>query len=97
MTKQTSALPPLLHTTASPDVFATEAVGFLNFQGNIFVTLSAPRPDYSTDPAKMERVVIGRLVMPIAGAQHFALGLYDFLKKQGLDPTPPVPERKAQN
>jgi hypothetical protein len=29
-------------------------------------------------------VVVGRLVMPINGAQGLAIGLFDFLEKQGF-------------
>jgi hypothetical protein len=34
-------------------------------------------------------VIVGRLVMPVTGAQGLAVGLYDYLKKQNLDPMPP--------
>jgi hypothetical protein len=36
-----------------------------------------------------KRVIVSRLVMPLTGAQGLAAGLYDFLKKQNLDPMPP--------
>lgn len=34
----------------------------------------------------MQFVVIGRLVLGVASAQRLALGLFDYLKHQGLDP-----------
>lgn len=37
----------------------------------------------------MNRVVVGRLVMPIGVAHNLAVGLFDFLKKQGY--IAPVP------
>jgi hypothetical protein len=43
------------------------------------------RFDNSSDPGVMKRVIIGRLVIPVANAQALAIGLYDFLKKQGFD------------
>ena len=71
----------------APDVFASAAVGFFNFNGSIMITFEAAHVDHSKSPGPVNRVVIGRLVMPTGGAQGLALGLYNFLKDQGLDPS----------
>jgi hypothetical protein len=73
----------------APEVFATEASFFSSGQGNVTITFSSYRFDNSTSPAVQKRVIVSRLVMPLTGAQGLAAGLYDFLKKQNLDPMPP--------
>jgi hypothetical protein len=40
---------------------------------------TAPRVDHRTSPGPVNRVVIGRLVLPAQGAMGLATGLYDFL------------------
>ena len=79
---------PLLDDPHAPDLFATGTAGFLNLDGTIVITLEALRSDHSSTPAgKVSRLVVGRLVLPAKGAQRLALGLNDFLSKQGLDPS----------
>jgi hypothetical protein len=73
----------------APEMFATEASFFSSAAGMVTVTLSSYRFDNSTTPATQKRVIVGRLVMPVTGAQGLAAGLYDFLKKQNFDPMPP--------
>ena len=78
----------LIDNPQAPEWYATEAVGFMNTLGNIHITLAAPRATHTTVPGPVNRVVIGRIVLPVAGAQALAAGLYDFLKSQGMDPNP---------
>ena len=80
---------PLVENLYAPEVFATEPAAFSHGHGTVTITFSSWRFDNSTDPAVQKRVVIARLVMPTAGAQALAAGLYDYLKKAGLDPVPP--------
>jgi hypothetical protein len=70
----------------APDVYADEAVGFFVRNGVISITFASGRVDHSTTPGPISRVVIGRLVIPIEGAQGLAVGLYDFLAQRGLTP-----------
>ena len=77
----------------APEYFASGVSGFLVNLGNIHITFESARVNHLTNPAPVNRVVIARIVMPVAGAQALALGLYDFLRKQGLDPVPPPPEK----
>ena len=88
--------PPFIDNPHAPEVLATEVVGFLFFNGNVHITLAAPRSNYGVDPPVVSQVVIGRLVMPLNGAQNLAVGLYDFLKSRGFDPAQPVPGRTIQ-
>ena len=52
--------------------------------GAISITLESIRASHSEPPGPLSRVVVGRLVMPINGAQGLAIGLFDFLEKQGF-------------
>ena len=78
----------LIDNPHAPEVFAAEALGFFVHAGNIHITFATPRASHTANPSPINRVVIGRLVMPVQGAQSLAIGLYDFLKKQGFDPAP---------
>ena len=80
---------PLVENLFAPEIFASESAFFATAPGVVAITLTSFRFDNSTDPAVHKRVVVGRLVMPTVGAQALAVGLYDFLKKNGLDPAPP--------
>jgi hypothetical protein len=83
-TPQTSL--QILDNPHSPDVFATEAAGFSLIGGNIGVTFVTTKVDHSSSPPELTGVVIGRMVMPVEGAQRLVLGLSDFLRQRGLDP-----------
>lgn len=85
---QGSAGVPIVENLFAPEVFASEAAFFSTGPGIVTVTFTSYRWDNSTTQAAQRRVVVGRLVMPLAGAQGLAAGLYDYLSKQGLDPVP---------
>jgi hypothetical protein len=70
----------------APDVFADGACGFFVRDGVIKITFFAAHVDHNTTPGPVNNVVIGRLVMSVSGAQHLAVGLYDFLVQRGLAP-----------
>jgi hypothetical protein len=73
----------------APDVFADGATGFFNFNGNIKITFESWRVDHITSPGPVTRVVIGRLVMPLAAAEAMARGLLDFISQQRTQQNPP--------
>ena len=70
----------------APDVFADEASGFFVHNGVVRITFASARVNHVSSPGPINRVVIGRLVMPVAAAQNLAIGLFDFLKSRGLAP-----------
>lgn len=80
----------------APEVFADEATGFFVSNGCVRITFESVRVNHSTNPGPLNRVVMARLIMPVSGAQNLAAGLYDFLKKQGLDPAPLPPKENIQ-
>lgn len=69
---------------AAPETFASAATGFSASNGNITITLESLRADHSDSPGPVYRTVVGRIVLPAAGAQGLAIGLFDFLEKQGF-------------
>jgi hypothetical protein len=74
--------PAFLDSPHSPDLYADGATGFFVFSGNVKITFESVRVDHATSPGPVNRVVIGRLVMPIAGAESLARGLLDFLERR---------------
>lgn len=67
----------------APELYASGATGFFVSNGMVTITLESIRADHADKPGPLTRVVVGRLVMPAAGAQGLAIGLFDFLEKQG--------------
>ena len=84
MSEAKTTPPKLQDDPQATDIYATAASGFFNASGTISITLEALRADHSKSPAPVNRVVVGRLVMPANGAQALAVGLFDFLEKQGF-------------
>lgn len=84
-TKTPPSKVPFIDNPHAPEVFANEAAGFFAHAGNIHITFEAARCNHEITPGPVSRVVMGRLIMPASGAVHLAIGLYDFLTKQGLD------------
>jgi hypothetical protein len=81
-----NALPKLLDDPKAPEIYAVAATGFFNANGVISITLESARADHTAkSPGPINRVVVGRLVMPAAGAQALAVGLFDFMEKQGFN------------
>ncbi|MBC7101671.1 MAG: hypothetical protein H5U13_00370 [Parvibaculum sp.] len=74
--------PTFIDNPHAPDLFSDSVTGFFHFSGNIKITFESARVDHSSSPGPINRVVIGRLVMPIAAAEGFARGLLDFIEKQ---------------
>lgn len=87
MTENTENKDELVENTSAPEVFAGGAVGYavIGNGSNVSITLATPRWNLASN--RFDHVVIGRLCLPVAGAQGLALGLNDFLKSRGLDPT----------
>ncbi len=69
----------------APEIFASGATGFFVANGNITITFESARADHSASPGPVYRAVVGRVILPAAAAQGLAVGLFDFLEKQGFD------------
>lgn len=77
--------PNLLHNPHSPDVFADAASGFFTFNGCMRITFESFRSDYSQSPVVADRIVIGRLVMPVGAAEAMARGVLDQIERMRAD------------
>jgi len=80
-----------------PDVFADDAVMFDMVNGTIRITFGVMTATEPTPPSPVAMAVIGRLILPANAAQRLCLGLYDYLKKIGLDPSEIVSGGNAPN
>jgi hypothetical protein len=93
MTDQTGEGPvaplPILENLLAAEVYADAAAFFSFKSGNVSITFVSHRYDNSTPSAVPKHVVIGRLVIPLEGAQGLAVGLFDYLKQRGLIPETP--------
>jgi hypothetical protein len=78
--------PLLIDNPFAPELLATGFAGFANMGGLIQVTLESLRGDHAGMP-KMDRVVVGRLVLPVPTAQALVTALNGFLEQQGLSPS----------
>jgi hypothetical protein len=68
----------------APDVYADDASGFMLHNGVVKITFVSARANHAAGPGAVNRVVVGRLVTFIAGAQALSVALYNFLKNHGL-------------
>lgn len=83
---RTHSEPQHIEDLFAPELFATEASSFSIDSGVVSITLSSHRYDHSEVPAALKSVVVGRIVLPPAGAKKLAAALYDFLAKNGMEP-----------
>ncbi len=73
--------PAFLHNPQSPDVYADAASGFFVFNGNMRITFESLRVNHSSTPGPVDRVVIGRLVLPVVQAEAMARGILDMIER----------------
>lgn len=80
-----------LHAT---EIFASDASGFFLHEGVVRFTFESVRASHTDNPATPARVVVARVAMPVPGVQRLLVGLYDFLRKNQLDPVPLQADRE---
>lgn len=69
------------------EVYSDDASYFALKGGNVSITFTSIVWDNTAGRnGQVTRTVVGRLVIPTAGAQGLAYGLYDFLAQRGLAP-----------
>jgi len=85
--------PAFVDDLQSIEIFASDASGFFLSEGVVRFTLESIRASHKDNPDTPSRVVIARLAMPVPGAQRLLIGLYDFLRKNQLDPGAPAAEK----
>lgn len=77
---------PVVSNPFAPDVFADHAISFEHVQGTVRISLAVLKPQEGAPPSGLQYVSVGRVVMSDIGAQRLCLALYDYLKKEGMDP-----------
>jgi hypothetical protein len=75
--------PPVnsLDNCGGPNIFADDAVGRFLLNGNIHITLEATLADLVTSVGPINRVIIGRVIIPLDKAEEMATGLLDFIQQ----------------
>jgi hypothetical protein len=76
----------LVENMFAPEVYATVASSFSAGFGSVTIKLVSMRWDNSVEPPVQKAVVVGRVTMPLQGAQTLAAGLQSFLAQNGLEP-----------
>ena len=85
--QQVAAQPPLIDHCFAPELFATGVSGLACIADGIHLTLDSMRCDHSQPTPVLERIVVGRVILPIATAQALVTSLNLFLEQQGLSPS----------
>jgi hypothetical protein len=86
----------LIEAPNAPEIFTDGVCGFFLHNQNLRIAFEASRVDHAVSPGPVTRVIVARVVLPAAGARTLAVGLFDFLKKMGLDPGQIVPSVSVQ-
>lgn len=79
--------PPLVDNPFAPELLATGFAGIANIGGIVTLTLESARYDHSRPNPTIERVVVGRVSLPVHAAQALVTALNGFLEQQGLSPS----------
>ena len=87
---------PFVDDLHAAEMFADAMSGLFNFNGNLRMTLEATRVTHRANPAELNRVVIGRLVMPVGAAEKMARAILDFVEQQRRQ-TEPAPQSTASH
>lgn len=72
----------------APELFASFASSFSVSAGGVTIKLVSTRWDKSVEPAVQKAVVVGRITLPLLGAQTLAAGLQNFLAQHNLEYVP---------
>lgn len=86
MTEQSREPGSLRENLFAAETFATDAASFSILSGNV-ISISFASTRWNQEANAFEGVITQRIVMPLTGAQNLALGLHDFLEKNGFSPT----------
>jgi hypothetical protein len=78
--------PNFVDNPHAPDIFADSTSGYFIFNGNLRITFESLRVSHVSSPGPVNRVVIGRLVLPLAQAEGLAKGILDLIERQKADP-----------
>ena len=74
--------PPILFNPFAPDLLADEVVRFEIVNESVRISLASARTCGDAEPAGVQLVIIGRLVLSKAAARALAINLYNFVEQQ---------------
>lgn len=80
---------PLFDNPLAPELFVFVLSGAAFFGGNIHLTFESPKMNHAASPPSVNRVVVGRLVIPLVGAEGLRDFLADYLPKVRAGQTAP--------
>jgi hypothetical protein len=63
----------------APEIYASNFSGIQVLMGNVMITLESTHADHSGAPGTVTRVVVGRIVLPVAIAESLAMQLHNLL------------------
>jgi hypothetical protein len=87
----------LIDDLHAPDIFADGLSGYFFLNGNIRLTFESARASHVSVPGPINRVVVGRLVMPMEAAERMAkdvLASIEQVRSQSLEPLAPSSTRQ---
>jgi len=79
--------PRLIDDPHAPEFFATSCCGFSIGQGHVTLTFESARCNHFDPKCAMNRVVVGRIVLPIQAAQALVIELNNSLQRSGFNPS----------
>ncbi len=79
--------PRLIDDPHAPEFFATSCCGFSIGQGHVTLTFESARCNHFDPKCSMNRVVVGRIVLPIKAAQALVIELNTSLQRSGFNPS----------
>jgi hypothetical protein len=77
----------LIDDPHAPEFFATSCCGFSIGQGHVTLTFESARCNHFDPQGSMNRVVVGRIVLPIQAAQALVIELNTSLQRSGFNPS----------
>lgn len=77
-----------------PEIYADAGTGTFTPNGNMKITLESWRVDHSTSSGPLQRVVIGRLVMPLDQAEMLAESILQVVKNRKSEDKKPSRAKK---
>jgi len=77
----------LIDDPHAPEFFATSCCGFSIGQGHVTLTFESARCNHFDPKCSMNRVVVGRIVLPIQAAQVLVIELNNSLQHSGFNPS----------
>lgn len=94
--EQSKPTQQLIEAPGAPEIFVDGVCGFFLHNQNLRIAFEASRVDHAVSPGPVARLIVARVVLPAAGARALAVGLFDFLKKMGLEPGKVAPSVTVQ-